>query len=941
MTMVRLKEMCVTAADLRRAAISRGDISTFVDLLHNTPGSPSFPYMKSLGVPVPLPEPTTLLANISAELASLVDTWIQGKTPGIHIFPEVEIVPVGLSFTDPNAGTHLKAIVDKISPEVIAIDLSPLALSMNMLYTFSLPAAIGLPLYMETIDRDDGRVYIGDKFSPNTAATSVLSMCWSGSIPLVPIGMPFIPGYMRKVADGASDSRRVQETKLLIDNPYIDENYFDLEDFTGSEAYCDIYGSERKSVENIRSEMLIEEAIYVAGRIMESAVVAQGISKNIRILAVINDKYIAQVRYAMDQLKKGIIDDETYIEPREDVPISTVDAIGRHIYRVDEREFLHTNNMRELQARFSRELEKLCDAKVQDRPNESKVDAILAEIVSRVREHPDMKRNLSVRGTIAFKEVLHGFKEIYGALTLASIGKAALTTLPHRISTTHLGYHTAREIVIDVVKEVLFGFRFFPVALNTTIDHTAEVSEETGENNRDSDVDLLDAGRDSRNKDVQCNEDSLDINGEGQNEEQSGQYTTGSLNNSGRNQGIKETVIVEQSSDFIVNEFEDGEEQRKPVNGKRSQKNRNLGKTSSAFSQLQSTVSEEELAKTLMELMDARDKQWQKQLDIRDLHVYYHVKGEQDSKKISQMKQDYYGLRAIIDYLAERGMLTSEDTTGSFSITHHAMDMLLEQLVSKILNGREIEHLIGYGKTRISSNKKATRRYRLGDVFKDISIRHTLRELARQKKQLSDISRRDIMVFIKEKQRIQSDIVLCIDSSSSMRYHQKLSFARLAASGLVKSALKKGDRIGIVSFNDLGREIIPLTEKKEEIFKHIVDLDAGGNTNIGNGVKCAADLLLKERNHNQKFIVLITDGEPTAISSEAYKRSRPGTDKTMTEEDILIETRKAMVKGIKTSVIHLRDFKTDGYKLIKNIARVGRGHVIKISSIDQLRALMA
>jgi Mg-chelatase subunit ChlD len=180
-----------------------------------------------------------------------------------------------------------------------------------------------------------------------------------------------------------------------------------------------------------------------------------------------------------------------------------------------------------------------------------------------------------------------------------------------------------------------------------------------------------------------------------------------------------------------------------------------------------------------------------------------------------------------------------------------------------------------------------------------------------------------------------------------MGYHHKLLFARLAASGLAKSALKKGDRIGVVTFNDLGRAVIPLTEIKEDIFEHIIELTAGGNTNIGDGIKCAAEMLMRERNHNQKFIVLITDGEPTAISSDSYarvnsyERVNRNAEGKMSEKDILTQTRKAATKGIKTSVIHCTRGGGNHRAFVKNIARLGAGRVIKITSMDDLRALMA
>ncbi|MFC1951038.1 VWA domain-containing protein, partial [Chloroflexota bacterium] len=362
---------------------------------------------------------------------------------------------------------------------------------------------------------------------------------------------------------------------------------------------------------------------------------------------------------------------------------------------------------------------------------------------------------------------------------------------------------------------------------------------------------------------------------------------------------------------------------------------------SGADSHLRTDLSEEALTETLMEMIDAQDRQWQKELDLRDLAVYYHLRGQKDGSSLNKMKQTQHGLKAIVEYLEEENLLSTAPDSESIMLTARAMDLLLEQVISKILSGKQIENLIGLGATRLSEHGRDTRRYRVGDVFKNISIRHTLKELARQRKTPVEIGRRDIRVFIREKERVQSDIVLCIDSSSSMGYHNKLLYARMAASGLAKSALAKGDRIGVVTFNNLGHEVISPVEDRQDIFERIISLAPGGNTNIGDGIKCAADLLMKERNHNQKFIVLITDGEATAVSADSYKRASRGVDSRVSERDILSQARKAAVKGIKTSVIHCTVAGADHQAFVKNIARMGSGRVIKVTSLDKLRELMA
>ncbi|MFC1858792.1 VWA domain-containing protein, partial [Thermodesulfobacteriota bacterium] len=236
--------------------------------------------------------------------------------------------------------------------------------------------------------------------------------------------------------------------------------------------------------------------------------------------------------------------------------------------------------------------------------------------------------------------------------------------------------------------------------------------------------------------------------------------------------------------------------------------------------------------------------------------------------------------------------------------------------------------------------KHDIRRYIPGDVFRDISVRHTLKEISRQKKNLSDIARRDFKVFMKQFRRLRSDIVICVDASGSMGFRQKLIHARLVAAGLARAALEIGDKVGIVAFDNFGRTIAPITDRKKDVFNYLVAIRAGGNTNIGDGIKCATELLFHEPGRNQKYIVLITDGEPSALSRKAFDRLKPVKEKDLTEESAFLEASRASSRGVTTSVIHITGGDEAAQEFVKKIAGIGRGSVQKISTLEDLRAIM-
>jgi len=359
-----------------------------------------------------------------------------------------------------------------------------------------------------------------------------------------------------------------------------------------------------------------------------------------------------------------------------------------------------------------------------------------------------------------------------------------------------------------------------------------------------------------------------------------------------------------------------------------------------AASYLHSQMSEEELAETMLEFLDAKDKQWQKELKFEDMYVYYHIKGTSEGKEISFPKQGWYGLKVVIDYLEHQDLVKADRAGTTFTLTAKALDTLLKHIVPKTRGSDESRVMMSRIKTLAHERRQETRKYVLGDVFRDISIRRTLREIVKRKKKLSDIDRRDFRVFMKERRRLKSDIMLCVDSSGSMGFHQKLILARLAASAIAKTALQRGDRVGIVTFDDLGRMVVPLTDKEEALFSYVARISAGGNTNIGDGIKCATQLLLRGDHRHRKSIVLITDGEPTAISEKVWHQLSPEPERDLTEESAILETKRAALSGVETSVLHVTDEKSAGRRLVESIAKMGHGQVQMISRPTDLRAVI-
>jgi cysteine-rich repeat protein len=107
------------------------------------------------------------------------------------------------------------------------------------------------------------------------------------------------------------------------------------------------------------------------------------------------------------------------------------------------------------------------------------------------------------------------------------------------------------------------------------------------------------------------------------------------------------------------------------------------------------------------------------------------------------------------------------------------------------------------------------------------------------------------------------DIMLVIDKSGSMN-GERLTNAKSASKTFVSLLNSTKDRSGLASFNQNAVLNIGLTSDKALVSGTIDALTAGGNTNIGDGIKTGKTELLTHGGNNT-FIVLLSDGAPNAM----------------------------------------------------------------------------
>lgn len=264
--------------------------------------------------------------------------------------------------------------------------------------------------------------------------------------------------------------------------------------------------------------------------------------------------------------------------------------------------------------------------------------------------------------------------------------------------------------------------------------------------------------------------------------------------------------------------------------------------------------------------------------------------------------------------LLERQEILQRGRTG-WELSRRGITFLLEKLAPRVW--RSI-YTYGYGKH--STGRKLSlgegrvvglRRYRFGDRYRDISLRDTIREAVRNRRQ--ELTKQDIMVSTKDI-RVKMDIVLAVDLSGTMRQLDKLWYAKESAIALSLAAAHSGDRVGVVSFSNLADVVSDITTNPHQVTKRVIDLELHENafTNIGYGILKACQLFARHRGGRaSRHIILVSDGDATAPHPSPQKYA-------------LRQAASAARKGVSISCVCINEESTDP-ELMRRISKAGKG----------------
>ncbi|MDA1162061.1 MAG: VWA domain-containing protein [Planctomycetota bacterium] len=299
----------------------------------------------------------------------------------------------------------------------------------------------------------------------------------------------------------------------------------------------------------------------------------------------------------------------------------------------------------------------------------------------------------------------------------------------------------------------------------------------------------------------------------------------------------------------------------------------------------------------------------------------------------------------LVQKLIDQGYV-DQDESGRFHVTPRGVRRVESQALEALFNvtrkdkvGKHETEFRGVGQT-VHENSKA---YEYGDPISNLNMHETLKNaLVRQGGGSPiDINQDDLVVYDTEYQTACATVVL-LDMSGSMNRYGKYGQAKkvaMALQGLVRGRYQ-GDFLQIVGFYSYAnpmteRELLYSAPKEVSIFDprvHLrINLDQPPTfvpqhfTNIQAGLQFARRLLKRHPAQNRQ-IITITDGEPTAhLEGRDLLLIYPPAERTA--KATLAEVKRCSNDGIHLSSFALIEdyFYLDLVNFVEQMARVSGG----------------
>jgi len=910
----------------------------------------------------PLPEETAasplyLLRRFNPDLALFVSQWIEGtcaekisRTANVTSLAFIPFPSRGI-----NVKAYLAPFIKKLNPQAIAVDASPAAAGAALHYGFSLLHALKIPARVGLCANDT--CYEESFFQPGDFLPELAAYCFRARLPLVPIsGRPRLIASQYQKTYGelleSAECQFAQQARAGGSEQVLGKK---AEGFMNA-VYC--AGLDL----NLEREATINETCYTVSRLLDLCRY-EGFAKAKQCAVLV--MYAMPHALDLPSLAKIFLDKKAvygeiykFAEPQEQgllrmapLDVCEVPSCGKQYL-----------------PGLSGDMEKILDELLQKRMCEElsseEVDRLASAIAGATRHHPRIARPGGVRGTLATREIAQGYGLLRGRVTRRTLAEAALVALCHRNHVSPGEDASIEEILKSIISRVVYCIPLFPEAREHAPGSARPL---TPEEIARALMGLTDAAVRQLGPGEGLPLDNPGFAEEAMNHPLVQQalkdaMEKGLLNNMQQNyqdllKELEDRGYLDMASSADMTMSADGQKHLKKsleemlATGEITAEDlarylnnaKGMPKPPGAKGE-KISIPPKALGEMLAELMDFQHQGRSQTSSLEDLYVHYTL-SEKKGLEVSKQKIDYEKLKILIHDLEKKGMVALGEGGKRFTLSSLALGKLLEKLVKR-QQSQSLERRAF--KPEMEIDKSDVRRFRTGDVFRHISVRHSLRRVLRKGKAIDEINRSDLRSFEKKPSQ-QLDVAICVDVSASMKDHAKLRYAKMAIAELAKAALAKQDRVGIVSFSNLGQVVVPLTDKIQPILAAAMTMKAEQYTNIGNGLICARRILLKEKNSNPKYIVLITDGQPNAALIEEQDGSRDARRVVSYSREIsmerkeLIGTQHALTeagktgrKDIKISVIFISQGESHGEQLAREIARIGHGRFHKVLAVERL-----
>jgi len=250
---------------------------------------------------------------------------------------------------------------------------------------------------------------------------------------------------------------------------------------------------------------------------------------------------------------------------------------------------------------------------------------------------------------------------------------------------------------------------------------------------------------------------------------------------------------------------------------------------------------------------EIKDAQFTRNLDTIDDQSVKELLGEEAATELERIREMTKVLEEA-GYIRRAGKGYELTPLGMRKIGQKALRDVFAQLQKDRLGGHKIDDKGALGERALE-----TKQYEFGDNL-DLDLKQTIMNALLREPQTPPVklSPKDFEVYESE-QLTRSATVLMLDLSLSMPMRGNFYAAKqvaMALDSLIRSQFPR-DSLHIIGFSSYAREI-----KKDDLPTMGWD-EFDPYTNIQHGLALARKLLAKERSQN-KQVILVSDGEPTA-----------------------------------------------------------------------------